>query len=295
MKKIKKNVMIGIILMLTGLLPVCSGSTKKTGNDQETGTSVEVKKSNQSPFENESLVALELRTMNQVTTYDAGAPVIVRVELFSPRSFAVLTHNRYKAKNEETIELPEAAAGLSDKPWWQEMTVHITGEGIDGEVPFHAIPSLNEKKLDLGSGEVGSIKLILGENTFPKVGKYHIKAIWKGGKYGSIVSNNLPVILATDYLAETDRDLLRLKIMLARKENDAALELGKKLVETHPASYRVRYNLAEAYEKNNNSKEALAQYQHALTLFHQGGSGKPVETPIGLLIKIKALMGKDKN
>jgi len=281
MKRKKKITPIWIFLILVFFLGGCGESKNKTGDVKENLDSTEVKKSmpqktfkkTKEPFyKNESLVALELRALDRTAKYDADAPVILRVELFSPRSFAVLDHNRYKTPNEETAELPVAKVGQAEKPWWRELKLTVSGNGMNGEVPFHVDPSVMQGTVDLGNGDVGSVKLILEEGTFPLAGEYQIKAYWNGGKHGQVSSEKLPVVLVKDHLKKTDRELLKLKVMLARKENDAALELGKKLAEANPASYRIRFILGEAYEKNNNFNEALTQYRQALILFHQGKS-----------------------
>ena len=136
------------------------------------------------------------------------------------------------------------------------------------------------------------MELIISENSFPQAGKYNLKAIWQSNKYGLIESDNLPITLIKDHLSDADRNLLRVKVLLATKKNAPALQLLTNLVKDNPNSYEVRYYLAEALEKNNNLNEALTQYQTALTLFPEEKPGEPLEPPVGLYIKIRKLMEK---
>ncbi len=142
---------------------------------------------------------------------------------------------------------------------------------------------------------MGSLEIIIEEKAFPQPGKYNLKAVWQNAKYGPIESDALPLTLEKEKLKPEERDLLRVKVLLARKENGSALQLIKKLAEKNPDSYAIRYHLAEAHEKNDNLKEALTHYQKALTLFPEEKPGEPWEPPIGLYIKIRELMEKLKN
>jgi len=302
----KQDTRIGIIFILVVFLIGCSGSKKENPGAKQSLDEAEIKKpdaqiilekAKQPDFEKETLVALELHSQESEAIYDADAPVIIRVELYSPRSFAVLNYNRYKTKNGKPIELPEVKADNSDKTWWQELQLTFFSGESKGELKFYANASPGEEQPNLGQGEVGSLEIIIGEKAFPQPGKYNLKAVWQNPKYGRIESDALPITLVKEHLAEAERDLLRVKVLLAKKENSTAMLLIKKLAEDKPGSYTIRYYLAEAHEKNNNLKEALAQYQHALTLFPREKPGEPWEPPVGLYIKIRELMeklGKDK-
>ncbi len=111
-KHTKKIIPTGILLILVLYMNGCDGSKKENPVDQKPKDVVEnkktasqktIKKAEKPNFENEALAALELHALKQDARYDADAPVIVRVELYSPRSFAVSNHNQYKAKEAEAI------------------------------------------------------------------------------------------------------------------------------------------------------------------------------------------------
>ena len=295
-KIFKKIISPAITTILILSIAGCGGSKKENPVEHKSVDASEVKKpatqetskkEEKYSFENETLLALELHTMDQEAIYDADSPVIVRVELYSPRTFAVLNHNQYKPKEAEA-ELPEAKIDNSAKPY-------TSPGGQNGELEPQAYHSPLEEKLDLGKGEVGSVSIILREKSFPKAGKYSLKAEWKSDHFGLIKSENLSITMVTGHMSAADQELERVKVLLTMKKNKAALDKIKKLAEKNPDSYAIRYHLAEAHEKNDNLKEALTHYQKALTLFPEEEPGEPWEPPIGLYIKIRELMEKLKN
>lgn len=287
-KNRRKYAQIVIILVLFLVLNGCGGA-----EDKKTGGQKILQKATQTDFKEEALVALELHSQEPEAVYDSDAPVFIRVELYSPRSFALLNHNRYKTKNAKAIDLPEIKVENSDKFWWQMLKfTYTSADGTKGEIEFQHSFSTQEIMPDIGQGEVGSLETIIHENSFGKPGKYIIKAFWQSKKFGRIVSEDLPISLEKGHLTSVDRDLLRVKALLATNKNDDAAVLIKKLAEDHPESYTIKYYLAGVYEKNNNLKEALIQYQHALTLFPEEKPGEPWEPPVGLEIKIRSLLKK---
>lgn len=300
-KNNKKIIQSGIMILILILIG-CGGSKKENSSGQHSTKTVDTKKpasqktgknTKQPDFKSEPLVSIELHSLVHDATYDAEAPVILKMELYSPRSFAMLNHNQYRNPEEAAIELPEAKVENSVQPWWQEITLTYTSaDGSTGELEFSTGYPSQKDVLELGQGEVGSIEIIIRENSFPQAGKFNLKAAWNNKRYGLIESENLPITLKEKHLSDIDRNELQAKVLLATGENGPALQKIKKLAQANPDSYAIRYYLAEAFEKNNNFKEALSQYQHALTLFPRIKSDEPADPPVGLLIKIKELIKK---
>lgn len=297
-----KSIMITSILIPILFLLGCGGPKEENSSNRgstdtvkmkQTAPKQKLKKTGSFNIDKMALASLDLHAAEPEAKYDANAPIIFRVELFSPRAFAILNHNRYLKEREKPLELPQAKADQSIEQWWQKLKLTFNSpDGKSGELKFHASFASQKKTLDLGQGEVGSIEIIVGENSFPQAGKFNIKAAWKSGQFGLIHSESLPITLVKGLLSEADRILLHVKDLLLREENRPALQIIKKLAEENPGSYKIGYYLAEALEKNNRLKEALTQYQKALTLFPTEKPGDPWEPPVGLYEKIKNLMKK---
>lgn len=231
------------------------------------------------------LVTLRLNSSRPENVFDSEAPVILHLEVFSPKVESILSQG-LEIKKQDLLE--KLMIGSVADPWWNSLRLIRIEDEKRFELHFDLLNSISRSRLDLAQREVGYLQIILDPAGSLQIGPHKFLAILETG-FGKLTSNVLEVVLKPDILSDIAKYRNRLSLLLARGKNEEALSLTDEMIGSFPdrsSPFALKADVLERLERFEEAREMLIV---ALERFPSVPPGEHGEGPRLLMFRLTKL------
>ncbi len=235
--------------------------------------------------EEKPLLTLRLKSPRSENVFDTQAPVILRLEVFSPKVEFLLSQGR---EIEEQDVLEKLLIGSASEPWWQSFRLVRIEEDDLSEIQAAFRSDASSSRLDLTRREVGYLQLAFDPAASLPAGRHRLQSTLETGS-GQYSSNVLEIELRPNVLNDAAKKRARLSLFMANEKYDEALSLTDGMIASDSDRSFPFALKADVLERMGRLKEAREMLIEALERYPSVPPGEHGEGPRLLMFRLTKL------
>lgn len=287
------SLVVALIALISLALISCSSNDETGEQESKTESTARPGATTKSDFfADKPDLAMTITPGRMDATYDFQETVDLSLEMYSPRFLTYETYQKTLAEGIERPDLTGVFLGSETNPWSANLSLFSVANNLETPVPFALAADAETSRLNVGSGEIGALRLLIKPGHFSDPGSVILRIKYQENDRGLELTAETSLIVVAGQADEASREVSTINYLIAEGKTKEALDMALEAVQKRPESYQDRVLLGKAQEASGHLEEALKTYRYGMALFKDEGEGHVPEAPKGLWWKIEELETK---